>query len=67
MSVTDWANTTVPYAGTPMTATQVGNVSLWPLTCSGNVHVWACDHTRVCKCGDASRALPLPKCPVCGG
>lgn len=31
--------------------------------CSGNSHVWKCDHTKTCQCGKAQRELPI--CPHC--
>jgi hypothetical protein len=38
----------------------------WPSYCSGNVHVWACDHQTACKCGRVSRVVSPPACLVCG-
>lgn len=34
-----------------------------PSFCQGNVHVWACDHAKSCRCGEVSRKV---KCPHCG-
>jgi hypothetical protein len=42
----------------------------WPWlsapTCSGDVHVFACEHATKCKCGTASRNVAAPKCGICG-
>jgi hypothetical protein len=37
-----------------------------PVICSGNYHVFGCDHAEKCKCGKAQRKVEHPKCPCCG-
>ena len=32
--------------------------------CGRLTHVFACDHTATCQCGQLTRSLP--PCPVCG-
>lgn len=50
----------------PTTVT-TGSVMLWPSSCGVNVHVWACEHVTMCKCGEATRVVPAkPRCPACG-
>lgn len=37
-----------------------------PYFCSGNVHVFGCDHAEKCKCGKSKRKAEPPTCPHCG-
>jgi hypothetical protein len=45
-------------------------IQVWPLGpvayCYGHVHVFGCEHATTCKCGVASRPLPVKVCPTCG-
>lgn len=34
--------------------------------CSGNTHVFGCDHAKICKCGKAKRKVEPPTCGHCG-
>lgn len=34
--------------------------------CSGQTHVFACEHAEKCKCGKASRTPEPRMCGVCG-
>lgn len=51
--VTPW----VPYTAPTITYTQ------WPMWCSGDTHVWGCEHATKCKCGKATREPEV--CPHC--
>ena len=67
---------------TTTTAAYVGNVwypapntiywptewpTVWtPTECSGDVHVFACEHATVCKCGACKREVSRRRCPSCG-
>jgi hypothetical protein len=44
-------------------------IQVWPSViyhCSGHIHVFGCEHATTCKCGAATRALPVKACPTCG-
>lgn len=41
-------------------------VTAWPQSCSGDTHVFACEHADKCKCGKANRTPEPKKCGACG-
>ena len=62
-NVQTWDNTYWPGGVYPFVTTNlVTTITTW--TCSGDVHVWACEHAVACKCGKATRQVPT--CPGCG-
>jgi len=64
--VNPWQNTwpngigTLPQQGGYLT------VSTVPTQCSGDYHVFACEHADKCKCGKANRTPEPKKCGACG-
>ena len=39
---------------------------LYPIFCTDDIHVFACEHAEFCKCGKAARAPEPKKCGICG-
>jgi hypothetical protein len=64
-----WDGTYWPYwpypSVWPNTAGQI-TVTTTPVVCSGDVHVWACEHAEKCRCGKAHRKPEPKKCLSCG-
>lgn len=60
------------YTDTDQTLTTTGWHDYWTYTypfcipapsfCSGNIHVWACDHAKACRCGQVTRKVGCPHC-----
>ncbi len=57
-----WPNT-YPYI--PVTYPSI-TITTTPLVCSGNTHVFGCDHAERCKCGKTKRKPEPPVCGHCG-
>ena len=78
MTVNDGvAALTVGNVYTPTTTGVVDNTAQywpqWNVTygsplsyCSGDTHVFGCEHAEKCKCGIASRKVAPKKCATCG-
>lgn len=47
----------VTYPGTSTVDTYGRIYSYWPTTCIEQIHVFACEHMAVCKCGQARREV----------
>lgn len=39
--------------------------TILPLNCSGDTHVFGCQHAEACKCGKATRKVEPRVCPHC--